>query len=159
MPTVPFNTLRAASVHIAYEVEQMLYCSHQMERADALVEPLSQADYNVYLTAFVSHARCLKEFLFKTTKREPTDMLAVDYLPKNVSLDQLDPELEERLAAVWKLASVTVAHLSYCRDVAERKWDFHRIQDDLLEVLGQFVALVPRECLHSDLQKYRRTAA
>ena len=140
---VPPDRLRAASVHVKYEIEQLGNAYRLATNADwwggtSVPTFMAQTAHNAVVESFALRVRCLDDFLY--SERRGDDMFASDWFPpgewaKIRSADRL-PELQTARRRVNK----DFAHLTYSRrDHGSPLWPHEEVVERLRTDLFRFV--------------------
>lgn len=107
--------------------------------------------YSVMET-FLLHTRILRDFLFKNdgNKRNPDDVLAVDFFNQPQDWSETRPSLGSYLSAErqYHRLNKALSHLSYERinyEKTGKAWDIGAIWKEIGEVWNEFLKALPAE--------------
>jgi len=125
--------------HIDYEIGMLV------ESADALLQiEVDEITKNAFIESFATHARCLVSFFYPPSGARANDVLAADFFDPQAAWDVGRPALPKAMSEARDRADKLLAHLTYDREVIDRRWPFPEIVRSLAKLIEHFNRLGPR---------------
>jgi hypothetical protein len=129
------------SEHVLYEWDQLNFCHEQLAKIPPKDRQLNRL-WNVYLTAFVIHARSLRHFFYgdiDSNVHKNSDIMATDYC---TNWNNIHPNMDQLIEAIKQWADKCAAHITVERDSIKPIWDWSKIKLELDHVWALFVSNV-----------------
>jgi len=144
--------------HLTYEID-MLGFSHQMlfqvaqeigkfSPSNSQISVFTPDDVvsaffrrNIFIEAFILHARCLVEFFYHDRKKHPDDARAGDFI-RDKDWSKVRSELDGPLLKLMGRSGKEIAHLTYSRIDGiepEKAWDDPNILKELIITIDKFI--------------------
>jgi hypothetical protein len=144
-PSRPDSELRAAAVHLNYEIDMMTRVFQALiTRGPETPQWLT----NALLESFVVHFRSLSDVFYPGSNVKVDDVLASDFFDDPASWDKLRPTLSEEFATARGRANKEIAHLTYARlSVLEeaKAWNIAALGEEMERVISTFRSAVPAQ--------------
>lgn len=131
--------------NLQYEIDMLRRTCKDLANSN----PKTIFQENLLAESLATHVRVLIDFFYDTKNlKYPNDLVAQDFLPKNISWDKIRPIKTKILEDAKNKADKQLAHLSTWRiklkNDGRKAWHFPEILEDIEKVIKKFNEIVTK---------------
>lgn len=125
---------------IKYEWDMLQYCYRRISHDQANADIHEQ---NLFLEAFLLHARVLKDFFIRDPRQD--DVAAIHFFDDTAGWQKIKNTLCPYLRQHQRRLNKYLAHLTYDRLREDKVWEWGVIFNEIEYAWQQFFSLLPQE--------------